>query len=180
MQTNYLKDTILRVQKILSDQKVAFHFTGGLAASFYGEPRLTQDVDVVVQIQNEKAGQIIKSLSEKFSVESSVAKEAIKNKRLFQAIDEANMVKIDLHIGEKIPGELTRSKKSELFQGCKVPLVSVEDSILSKLIWIKEGSEKAIKDVQTIFKAQKNIDKSYLEQKAQELGIETQLHQFLN
>ncbi len=38
--------------------------------------------------------------------------DAIEGRALFQAIDEASMLKIDFHVGEKIPGELGRSRTS--------------------------------------------------------------------
>jgi hypothetical protein len=45
---NDLAETLRKLSKIFSDLKVRLHFTGGLVSSFYGEPRLTQDIDVVV------------------------------------------------------------------------------------------------------------------------------------
>ncbi len=42
-------------------------------------------------------------------VSREAAIEAIENERLFQAIDKRSMIKIDFHVGEKIPGELSRS-----------------------------------------------------------------------
>ncbi len=29
---------------------LSFHFTGGVAASFYGDPRFTQDLDLVIEL----------------------------------------------------------------------------------------------------------------------------------
>lgn len=39
-----------RISKILTDLKLKYHLTGGLVSSFYGEPRFTQDIDIVLKI----------------------------------------------------------------------------------------------------------------------------------
>ena len=69
-----------------------------------------------------------------------MAADAIERNGLFQAIDEQSMIKIDFHVGEKIPGELGRSTLREIAPGLIAPLVSKEDAILSKLLWIQMGS----------------------------------------
>jgi hypothetical protein len=35
------------------------------------------------------------------------------------------------------------SKHEEIFKGLSLPVVTIEDSILEKLIWIQRGSQKA-------------------------------------
>ena len=61
---------------------------------------------------------------------------------LFQAIDQQSMIKIDFHVGGSIPGELDRSTQREIAPGLIAPLVSKEDAIVSKLLWIKQGSHR--------------------------------------
>ena len=48
--------------------------------------------------------------------------DAIRGRALFQAIDEESLVKIDFHVGEKIPGELRRSTHREIFPGVSAPV----------------------------------------------------------
>ena len=48
--TNELKKTLADVVEILVALKFKFHLTGGLASSFYGEPRFTQDIDLVIRV----------------------------------------------------------------------------------------------------------------------------------
>lgn len=40
--------TLERIVKILNQHAVQFHLTGGITSIAYGEPRLTQDMDLVV------------------------------------------------------------------------------------------------------------------------------------
>ena len=39
-----------RLLKILGELELRFHFTGGIAASYYGDPRFTQDLDLVIDL----------------------------------------------------------------------------------------------------------------------------------
>jgi len=56
-------------------------------------------------------------------------------------------MKADFHVGESVPGELERSREATLFEGLTVRLVSKEDAIISKLLWLQRGSAKSRNDV---------------------------------
>jgi hypothetical protein len=167
-------ETIGRITRILEALGLRFHFTGGLAASYYGEPRLTQDLDLVIQIaadQPQVRG-LLDSLSSGYLINEAAAQEAIRTRRLFQAIDQESLIKIDFHVGEKIPGELERSQTRELFPGLAAPLVSQEDAILSKLIWLQHGSHKAEHDAKMMLKRDEDLDRATLQERAAALGLD--------
>jgi hypothetical protein len=42
------RDTLSRLLDILTRHDVRFHLTGGITSVAYGEPRMTQDIDIVV------------------------------------------------------------------------------------------------------------------------------------
>ncbi len=140
-----LEETLKRVLDILSGLQLRFHMTGGLASSYYGDPRFTQDIDLVIDLSEDRpeAKTLVARLGSGYIINDQVAIDAIRQQGLFQAIDEASLIKIDFHVGEKIPGELGRGSRCELFPGLEVPIVSKEDAILSKLLWIKQGSDNA-------------------------------------
>ncbi len=50
MLENYLRESMERITGILVELKISFHFTGGVAVFFYGEPRFTQDLDLVIRL----------------------------------------------------------------------------------------------------------------------------------
>ena len=60
---------------------------------------------------------LLNRLSSGYLINEQAALDAIKRNGLFQALDEASMVKIDFHVGEKIPGELGRSIAPRDFPG---------------------------------------------------------------
>ena len=49
MLENCLRESMERIKAILVELKIPFHFTGGIAVFYYGEPRFTQDLDLVIR-----------------------------------------------------------------------------------------------------------------------------------
>lgn len=175
---NELITTVNDVVTILSAQAASFHLTGGLASSFYGEPRFTQDIDIVIRISlGISLEELIAELSRKFIVDRIAIEDAVRNKGIFQALHEETMIKVDFHVGEAIEGELSRSKREEILSGVVVPLVAKEDAILSKLIWITKGSHKSRQDVKMMLKRPGEIDQNYLNRQAARLGVESILNE---
>lgn len=172
--TKDLKSTLADVASILIARHFKFHLTGGLASSFYGEPRFTQDIDIVIRVAvGESLTQLIQDLSKKFIVDRAAIEDAVRHRGIFQALHEETMIKVDFHVGEAIKGELDRSRNEEILTGVVVPLVSKEDAILSKLIWISKGSNKSRHDVKTMLKRSGEIDFTYLDSQATQLGVES-------
>ncbi len=172
-----LKITLADIIAVLSARQIKFHLTGGIASSFYGEPRFTQDIDIVIRVAvGSQLNGLIEGLSHKFILDHVIVEGAVRRKSLFQVLHEETMIKIDFHIGEAIEGELERSRNEEILTGITVPLVSNEDAILSKLIWIKKGSAKSQQDVQMMLKRNSNIDMDYLRKQAAKLDLEAILN----
>lgn len=65
-----LKSTLADVAAVLSANQLEFHLTGWLASSFYGEPRFTQDIDIVIRIfPGSLLDQLVSDLAERFIVD---------------------------------------------------------------------------------------------------------------
>ena len=119
-----LRRTVERVASALATLGIRFHLTGGLASSFYGEPRTTRDADFVVSLSPGDVRPLVDALSGGFLINEAAVREAVGQGGMFQALDQETTIKADFHVGELIPGELMRSEKRELFEGLAVPLVS--------------------------------------------------------
>jgi hypothetical protein len=166
-----------RIAALLDELRIPYHFTGGLAVFYYGEPRFTQDIDVVLRISSDRpeAMLLLGRLSQAYFVDVPTALEAIRGNGLFQALERSTMIKIDFHVGEKIPGELNRSIVREYAPGLQIRLPSKEDAILSKLIWMRLGSHKAKSDATTMWKRDEELDRQHLSQQALRLGLTKEL-----
>jgi hypothetical protein len=167
------QETTGRIVSLLGEIGVRFHVTGGILAAYYGDPRSTQDVDIVIDlaVNRPETALLLSRLAENYVISKEAAIEAIEHKRLFQAIDKRSMIKIDFHVGEKIPGELSRSAREEIAPGLIAPVVSKEDAILAKLYWIQQGSHRSRRDVTEMLRRDEDFDPTILKQRAAALGL---------
>ncbi|MBN1346784.1 MAG: nucleotidyl transferase AbiEii/AbiGii toxin family protein [Phycisphaerae bacterium] len=169
--------TLQRVVAALAKAGIRFHLTGGWASSLYGEPRFTQDIDVVIDCRGRAstAAMLLEVLSEEFVLSEEALRDAVRTGELFQAIDQQTLVKVDFHTAPRIPGELNRSVTQPLFPGLNVPVVSREDAILSKLLWIRQGSQKSRHDVVGMLMNPSPLDVEYLRSAARNLNVHSLL-----
>lgn len=174
-------ETLERIEPILTNLGLPHFFTGGIVAALYGEPRMTQDADIVLRIQEDQAGLLVEALEPKFLVDRDDVLGAIRKSRIFQAIDLDTMVKVDFHIGEAVPGEFDRIRTVQLFSGSsEYPVVSKEDAILSKLLWIQKGSHKSRADVVAMLFAPDTFDLKFVREMAEHLGVKPILEELWN
>lgn len=149
------RDTVLRITGILDRLSIRFHLTGGAALISYTEPRATQDVDVVVDqtmLQSQFNLFIAEVREAGFLFEEQALRSAVARKKSFQLLDLQKLIKLDFYPRELIPGELDRAVSVTVFDGVTLPVVSKSDLVLSKLIWISQGSGKSRADVRWLWR----------------------------
>ncbi len=174
------QETTERIVAILKELGLSFHLTGGVVAAYYGDPRSTQDLDIVIglAVGRPETKALLCRLSSGYLIDERAAIDAIGRNGLFQAIDKRSMIKIDFHVGEKIPGELDRSERCEIAPGFTAPLVSKEDAILSKLLWIQMRSgHESRHDVKEMLRRDEDFDRACLQQRAATLGVQDLLEE---
>ena len=110
-----------------------------------------------------------------YFINRQTIQDAIRRNSIFQALEDETAMKIDFHVGEKIPGELQRRRYEEVAPGLTVPLVAKEDAILSKLFWIKLGSGKSKRDAIQMLKDPEDLDLDHLRLQAAKLGLASEL-----
>jgi hypothetical protein len=147
------RGTLLRLLDILTRHDVRHHLTGGITSVAYGEPRMTQDIDIVVD--NAAMARRLDSFTAAaaqsgFLIDAESARRAVEERSMFQLFDMAEALKIDVYLREMIPGELGRSTLLEIFEGLPIPVVSRPDAAASKLVWASKGSHKSRRDLRQI------------------------------
>jgi len=177
---NDLWATAERACTALTNAGVAFGITGGIATIYYGEPRLTQDIDVVVRVPEGQpvVGAIVAALSPGFHIDPETVREEVARGGMFQALDRDTMIRVDFHVGEAVPGELDRCVLREVLPGVQLPLMSKEDLIVAKLLWIRMGSHKSRDDVRAMLRRSDPLDMAVLEGLAAKLGVADLLDEF--
>lgn len=172
--TDVFRHTLDKGVRILQQNGIRFHLTGGIASVYYGEPRLTQDIAIV--IDNAQAAASLDSLlrcidESDFLYHADSVRTAIANRGIFQLLDGVESLKLDIYPRELIPGELDRSVLQELFAGENLPMASCADVAAAKLIWAKKGSHKSRRDIRQIFRVASTVDRQHITQLAEQLGL---------
>lgn len=150
-----------------------YMLTGSLAMSFYAQPRMTRDVDLVVEMSGVDAEQLYALFDGDYYVSLDAIREAITYASMFNVIHNESLIKVDLIVRKDAPyrrAEFARRKAVQI-GGQEVYLVSKEDLILSKLVWAKDSrSEQQLRDVQNLVAT--GYDRAYLERWLSELGLD--------
>jgi hypothetical protein len=164
------------VLKKLNEGEIPYMVVGSFASMVYGEPRMTHDVDIVIDIlpgDARKLNQLFSS-EEFYIPPKEVINAEIINRGQFNLIHHESGIKIDFIIrknGEHSKSEFARKCKSSFWPEGEVYLASPEDVIIKKLDFFREGgSEKHLRDIRGIL-AHTEIDKSYLEFWISKLGL---------
>ena len=160
------RHTVSRLVAILQRHGVRFHLTGGITSVAYGEPRMTQDVDVVVEnasLARSLDRFITAATQTGFLLDAASVRRAVADRSMFQLFDMAEALKIDVYPRELVPGELDRSTLLEVFKGLELPVASRPDAAASKLAWAAKGSHKSRRDVRQIVRPMTTTDRSELD-----------------
>lgn len=166
-----LAELARRVGDTLERHAIRYHLTGGVVAAYYGQMRTTQDVDVVMRATDCRDSQALyNDLRREFLVEKSALEHALRTGTMFQLLDVEFVLRADIYTAPILPGRFARVVFAELTEGIKLPIASPEDAILSKLHWIRLGSERSRQDVVAMLRVQHDLDDEYLETVAEELG----------
>jgi hypothetical protein len=171
--------TVEQFVSILRQLEIPFHITGGSISSAYGEPRLTQDIDIVVspEITKKRLEDLVQAISKSdFLYTELVLRHGVLNGEMFQLLHTKESLKLDIYPRELIPGELKRSETAELFGGVYLPIVSRIDAAISKLIWIDKGSHRSRRDLRGIYRNCSPDQQATVRESARSFGLEHLLH----
>jgi predicted nucleotidyltransferase len=169
-QFKVLKDVANR----LNQAGLAYMITGSLAMNYYAQPRMTRDVDLVVDLHTRDADRLVKLFTEKYYISPEAVAAAIANRSMFNLIHLEETMKVDMIVRKDTPYrrlEFDRRRTVDL-EGSALQIVSPEDLVLSKLDWLKDSrSEMQLRDVRNLLASVLEIDEVYLGEWAGKLGL---------
>jgi hypothetical protein len=163
----------------LEGSGLRYMLTGAAASIIYGEPRLTHDVDLVVEMSQQEVVQIVRFFpSDEFycppvEVLESEAKRPLRGH--FYIIHHASGFKADFYLMGK--DELHRwamaGRKRIEMDGWSIWVAPPEYVILRKLEYYREGrSEKHLRDIAGMLAiSEESIDTESLRQRIEEYGL---------
>ena len=163
---------------------IPYFITGSIASSYYGIPRYTHDIDVVVTISKTDAGDIISSLSSEGYISQEGIRDALTGTGMFNFIHAETGLKVDFWIDRGEPFTkscFARARQVELSEGFWVMMGSPEDVLLHKVYWDHlMPSERQLRDAQGILSVlEEKLDVAYIEKWAKDLGIKDSIQRLL-
>ena len=153
---------------------ISYMVTGSIALAMYAVPRMTRDIDIIIQISSANAGTVISAFREDYYLDEVTVRDAIRHFGMFNLIHQRTVIKIDFIIrkNEDYRIEEFSRRKQVAIEGKSLWVVAPEDLILSKLVWAQESeSELQLRDVKQLMSAVTNMDYVYLRSWAIRLGV---------
>ena len=158
------------VKERLNKAGIEYMLTGGIAVSFWGSPRTTHDVDIVIEAKKEDKNKIVNLFKKDFYISPEAVEDAIENRFTFNIIHLKNGLKVDFWLVKKDSfgqTEFKRKLKKKIF-GEEIFIISPEDLILSKLMAYKEtSSHLRLEDAKSILMTSK-VDLEYIREWAKQ------------
>ena len=175
------QELLLRTVEILDGLTIPYMVTDSFAVNFYGIPRTTHDIDLVVQIRAADADRLARQFPTDFYADAEMIRQAVEQQFMFNIIDPASGLKIDFWIFKRDAYDAARfrRRRQQTVFGRAVWMPSPEDVILSKLLWYKQAqTDKHLNDARGVWVLQKeSLDRKYLNEWATKLSVQTWLTQ---
>lgn len=172
------EDILVHVVGMLDRLKIPYMITGSIAVSYYGIPRLTHDVDIIIEIGVDKVDKIegiIHSFGEGFYISGEAIRDAVMRRGMFNAIHSKSGFKVDFWLVKEELYDQNRfnRKIAHRLLGRDIYITSPEDLIIIKLCWYKDSaSEKHFQDALGVYRMQSDsLDMKYLRKWCEELSV---------
>ena len=170
----------LAVARVLERLGVPYVTAGSFASSVHGEPRSTDDIDVVADLRPPHAAPLVAALAPEWYVSEQAAAEAITHGGSFNAIHLPSGVKVDVFVVGTDAFDARRVATGQTVRVGPEPdaalqVDTAEHTVLRKLEWFRRGgetSERQWRDVVGILRAQgARLDRVELSGWAARLGV---------
>jgi hypothetical protein len=172
-QSDLLRHTIECLERL----NIRYFITGAVASIAYGEPRLTNDIDIVADLSERDIPRLKHCFPEDdFYFDEESAGRAVRSCFQFNIIHPASGLKIDVMISTRNEFDINRFQRIRRIRALEerdANFASPEDVILKKMEYHAEGgSEKHLRDISGMIKISADIiDFAYISDWAERLGL---------
>jgi hypothetical protein len=174
--TYMIAELLKRISTALDKAEIPYMISGSVALITYTIPRMTRDIDIVIELRRKDIPVFCKIFQNNaYYLDEQTVIEEVNRHGMFNVIDFKTGYKIDFMVKKDTlyrKTEFDRRIRKQVL-GCDTWLVSIEDLILSKLIWIQElQSERQMTDIRNLL-THPDIDDIYLTGWIYELNLNT-------
>jgi len=149
-----LGEALSALGRVLDDLGIRWYLFGAQAVVAYGQPRLTADIDVTVDLPLDRWTELVGALTEAgFSSRVDELPRFVERTRVIPVGHDPTGFPVDLVIAGPVGLEqefLERARRTDL-GGVEVSLISPEDLIVTKIL---AGRPKDLRDVKGIVREQ--------------------------
>ena len=171
-------DLLRFVVSVIETLGLRYFVTGSTVTIFYGEPRFTNDIDIVIDLPDNRVAEFCRQFpDDDFYVNEPAAHDAVRSKSQFNIIHPTSGLKVDVIVPVSTPFNQSRFSRVRTvhaaadFDAC---FASPEDAIIKKLEYYSEGGpEKHLRDIAGVLKTSaEEIDTAYIARWAKEMGLD--------
>ena len=155
--------------------RIPYMLSGSIAMGLYIVPRATKDIDFVVHLQPQDIDGLVDYFEGAYYCSKDAVTDAVNRQSLFTIIDYRSGYKADFVILKNTEYRLTEFERQQKmdFYGTIVNVVSPEDLLISKLIWI-QGLQSTVQmeDIKNLASL-RDLQKDYLNFWTTKLNLNT-------
>jgi len=156
-------DVLIDIAGRLDKLFIPYMLTGSFAMNYYSEPRMTRDIDIVIELNERFEEAFIDLFKDDYYIPVDTLTKSVKEKKMFNIIHDQSVTKIDFIVRKNSDFRKTEFKRRQkiTINHSIIYIVSKEDLIISKLFWYKDSkSEQQKKDIKNLL--QSGYDSEYM------------------
>ena len=173
-----MEELLRYVCRELESRGIAYMVSGSVAMGAYTVARFTRDIDLVIELSESQLDSFAELFADpaKFYFHRPSIDEEVRRRGIFNVISQTSGFKIDFIVKKETPfqqSEFSRKRPGQIWDSdCWI--ISVEDLIVAKLIWIQQlYSENQSNDIRNLLIDNPGIDHVYLKKWIAELRLNT-------
>jgi len=167
---------VLRIVTLqLNKVNIPYMISGSIAANYYTIPRMTRDIDIIVELGQPDIEAFVDLFQEDFYVNKEMITTEVLKQGMFNLIHNQYVVKVDFIVRKPSVYNKTAfsRRKKVLIKDSSMWFISPEDLVISKMSWAKDSrSEMQLKDVHNLLITVDGLDVKYIENWVSKLGLE--------
>ncbi len=166
------------VVSVLERLGLRYFVTGSTVTIFYGEPRFTNDIDIVVDLPADVVPEFCRQFpAGDFYVSEEAATEAVRRYSQFNIIQPGTGLKVDIIVPPPSAfnrERFARARRVQAGEGWDASFSSPEDAIVKKMEFFRAGgSDKHLRDITGVLRTSgAEIDTDYIDRWAVTLGLD--------
>jgi len=170
-------ELLARVVAVFEHLGIPYLVTGSVAAMAYGEPRLTNDIDIVAAVAEDHISALVAAFPpDDYYISEAMIREAIRHQTQFNIIHPASGLKLDVIIRRDTAfdrSRFSRARRIHPAPSYQANFAAPEDVIIKKMEYYSQGgSEKHLRDITgMLLTSGDEIDRDYIQRWAATLGL---------